>query len=729
MQAKRTVMMWNGLKAFVAEWKGCVLSSILILLAMNAFAQEAMPPEASFPFVMPFEETAGCVVDVSGWLDAPAGEDGFVRVRDGHFHQGGERIRFWGTNLAFGGAFPNKQDAAILADRFARFGVNIVRIHSADVVDGRPSLIDGGRPDTQHLDAENLDRLDFLVAELKKRGIYTNFNLHVNRTFKEGDGVADADSLPTFSKNVTLFDERMIELQEKYASDLLGHRNPYTGNVYANEPALAFVEISNENSFFYGWYSKKLDNLPPSYAEQLDTLFIEWLQARYDTTEELVSAWRQPLPDGESLEEGRVSRPAHGDESRSQEAVKEYLNFLWKIEERYYRRMRDFLKETVKVQMPVTGTMYFTLAGGMIQGELMDFVDMHAYWQHPEFPAAWKGKWTIKNTPMTDQPSTNTLTWLGASRIDGKPFTVSEFNEPWPNFYEAEALPLIAAYAARQDWDGVYIFNYNGNGEFRRDHVYSWFDIDGHPVKTAQMIAGSAIFARGDVAPAARRKTATVSRGTALDSAREHGWNRGERALKALGWEDTNTVDLRWGLKFLPYEMASVARLGSITGAEAAAPMEWTSGLATLNTERSKFVVGHPTGRPIYLGHVAVEILPSATNFAAITLTSLDGLPISKSESVLLIAAGRTQNTDMKWDSDFRSAYEGSGVAPVLTEGIAARLSFPIEPGQILSVHALNEGGALGEEVPLMEEAPAAMFEIGPGYRTIWYLIRREEGQ
>ena len=40
----------------------------------------------------------------------------------------------------------------------------------------------------------------------------------------------------------------------------------------------------------------------------------------------------------------------------------------------------------------------------------------------------------------------------------GKPFTVSEVNEPFPSDYEAEMIPLLASYGAFQDWDGIFIY-------------------------------------------------------------------------------------------------------------------------------------------------------------------------------------------------------------------------------------------------------------------------------
>ena len=40
-------------------------------------------------------------------------------------------------------------------------------------------IIASGRNDSRTFDAQQLDRLDFMVAELKKRGIYVDLNLNV----------------------------------------------------------------------------------------------------------------------------------------------------------------------------------------------------------------------------------------------------------------------------------------------------------------------------------------------------------------------------------------------------------------------------------------------------------------------------------------------------------------------------------------------------------------------
>src|SRR2546426_530065 len=77
-------------------------------------------------------------------------------------------------------------------------------------------------------------------------------NLNVGRSYKAGDGVQDYDKI-RWGKGLVLFDPRLIELQKEYAKNLLTHLNTYTKTEYRNEPAIAIVEILNENGIYRGF--------------------------------------------------------------------------------------------------------------------------------------------------------------------------------------------------------------------------------------------------------------------------------------------------------------------------------------------------------------------------------------------------------------------------------------------------------------------------------------------
>src|ERR1700722_11290298 len=242
-----------------------VLSVTVCSSQLSAQNQSGMAP-----FTMDHRRGAlsGSPVDVSFLLDAPAGKHGFVKVQDGHLATGdGHRIRFWGVNITDWSRgsrqIPLKDDAAFLASTLARFGVNSVRFQFLDFEAPR-GLIKSGGDNTRSLDAEQLDREDYFIAELEKRGIYIDFNLLVGRPFREGDGVKDANTLRQGAKGTSFFDARLIELQKEFAAQLLGHPNPYTRLKYTDDPAVAIVEINNENSINVGYVAPS-----PFYAHEL----------------------------------------------------------------------------------------------------------------------------------------------------------------------------------------------------------------------------------------------------------------------------------------------------------------------------------------------------------------------------------------------------------------------------------------------------------------------------
>jgi hypothetical protein len=284
-----------------------IAASVAALLALAVPAWSA--EEDLFPFVVSYDSPDNAT-NVSGWLDRPAGRLGFVRAEEGHFAvgQGAEArpIRFWATNICFEGCFPKKEVAERVAARLARLGINCVRMHHMDNYS-----IWGKSPNKLVIDPEKLARLDYLIYCLKQRGVYTNLNLHVSRWFDEAEGFSGRDERPNYDKGLDNFEPRMIELQKKYAHDLLTHVNPHTKTAYVDEPAVAFIEINNENALFAEWGGGNLDKLPEPYAATFRKQWNAWLVKKHGSTDALRKAWNTgavPLG-GELLVNGGFSEP------------------------------------------------------------------------------------------------------------------------------------------------------------------------------------------------------------------------------------------------------------------------------------------------------------------------------------------------------------------------------------------------------------------------------------
>ena len=94
----------------------------------------------------------------------------------------------------------------------------------------------------------------------------------------------------------------------------------------------------------------------------------------------------------------------------------------------------------------------------------MDVIDSHAYWQHPHFPRTPVGPGRLDGQkPRHDRarPTAARSHASPSSASPGKPYICTEYNHAAPNTFAAETFPLICAYAALQDWDGVFAFAYS----------------------------------------------------------------------------------------------------------------------------------------------------------------------------------------------------------------------------------------------------------------------------
>jgi hypothetical protein len=758
-----------------------------------------------------------------------------------------------------------------------------------------------------------------------------------------------AADLPTFGKEVDLFDPELIALQRDYARDLLGHVNAYTGLKYAEDPVTALVELTNEDSLFMAWHWGGSGDYSPRYDAELTGLWNDWLATKYKTDTALKSAWavgeeprgvqmltpwesvwhvsaimgaeaRVALPktgvsyqggvpvpttqmtypsadwtyqghqvvldigkvtdttwhvqftqSGVALQKGRTytltfvawadkaraiastvqqqnspwrqvgagrtfqltTRPqsytttftAEADEANTkvgfilgqdvgkvhlagisltpggrlglrpgeslakrtvarmhpsdlatEARMADYFLFLADTERRYFSGMRDYLKKDLGVRAPITGTIGFDPLSTWVQAADMDFVDAHAYWQHPSFPhKSWDSRdWNIPNTAMVDDPRHSTLVQLAAGRMtygseksSARPFTVTEYNHPAPSDYQAEGIPMIASFAAAQDWDGVFLFDYSGGGDWdHRDSIHGFFDIDCNPVKMAEMAAGALLFRRGDIAPL----PVSVVTGLAPDrmaALMAHDGPRNQQvfadplvgappAVRFFGRYAVAPFAVGGPMEQLrPATMIMEPNKGRLTLPPADSdkgPVDWKSadgklhwtagkdrgsGIFTAEGERSAAFVGFIGGQVVQVG--PVELAVKTPKFAAVTVSSLDGQPLTESKRILIVAAGRTENTGQQWNDSRTSLGDQWGHGPTMIETVQAEIVLSQRDGMPFAgrLKSLDGEGRQTDERPRgfggwVSKHAGQNGQFVTAYltdepQTIWYIMEAKE--
>ena len=645
-------------------------------------------------------------------------------MQDGHFIKpDGSRLRLWGVNVASTSCFPPKDQAPRIAEDLARLGFNIARFHHLDA-DWGQCLFISKTNDTRAFDAGNLDRLDYFIAELKKRGIYTSLTMNVHRHFKEGDGVRDWKLLG-IGKGATYFHPRLIELQHEFTRNLLTHKNPYTGNEYRHEPAIVTIEMLNENSLLEAWCQWRLvgrddkagdtwSPIPVSYANELTEQFNAWLTT--NRTPEQVAAIRQEAGVGAGALVPRLAP----NEFTSATALRFHTEaeFLMNVESNFFAGMKRLIRDELgsKSLLFGSGDHNDGFAGyahirNMLQ---FDVIDGHGYWQHPDIGKVTK----IKNDPMVNDPLDSTFTQFARTPVVGRPFTISEVNHPFPHQFAAEGYTTLTAYALFHDWDGIAWFDWERGrmGDPQQGLPRNgWFDVSQDPVKLAQLTAAGLMWHRRDVAQAKQTLVRSYTPDEMVEAMRLEQWKH--RPFFKPGFELTTPLEhaTRWQLddshpnrtgagefrsaKYPnPYTAPPPAELETDTGELRWSHADQKRGVITINSPRTQSLLGFVRGSGESAPHLAANV---TNDFCVLTLTALDEQPISQSRQLLLVATtGAAVNTGQQFAGDGKTLTEW-GQGPVLIEPVTGSVTLrKLEPAKSLRATPLTaEGRPLGQSL------------------------------
>lgn len=432
------------------------------------------------------------------------------------------------------------------------------------------------------------------------------------------------------------------------------------------------------------------------------------------------------LPPDHRLSAANIDIPTGG----APAAVADWTRFLVDTEQSYADEMRQYLRDdlgakacVVDTQMGYGGLSSFAREAGS------DYRDAHAYWQHPKFPGkSWDHvNWQIANTPMVSDLAAGkmvTFNQMAFDREAGKPFSVSEYNHPAPSDYQAEMMPMLSSYAALQDWDMIYAFEY---GQYASnatlDHIQGFFEIAQNPAKEAFFPSAALIMREAEISPLGAAMSLKIAPGSVASAASVSGeWQT------ANGGKPFNLLSARFEASIAPGAHASkiVQHRAKRAGGASARIVSGSAGaIYAAHGKAAVVAAGFLGGQSVDEGEVSITCPEFGDNFAAMTLVSIDREPLTTSRRILLTIVGRAANVDMQWNDTRTSVGNKWGHGPSQAEGIPATIT--LNDPSIKNAWALDAGGARSQEIPLTIENGRATFAIGPKYKTVWYELSAEQ--
>lgn len=603
----------------------------------------AAPPLATYPFDVDGFPELGALAPPRTPATVP------VVVRDGHLaFADGRRARFWGVNLVQEGAVPDPAVADAYARHLAAAGFDLARPHHVDA--NQVGLLNPrrGEPGEPLAVPEALDRYDRFLAALKREGIYWFLETWTLRSFRPEEGLPEPAGLSLGHKNAVFWEPAYVEAKKAWFRALYDRVNPHTGLRYAEDPAVAMVEIANEDSLLVSWNGGTLERLPAGHRRRLDELWSAWLRRKYGNDARLAKAWegrmRGGLQAGETLALDSVARePSSRQRTELWPATRaaDLVTFYSELEAAHYADMARFFREELGFRAPIVCNTSFGVPVADALLAACDVVDLHVYWDpQPE-------QHVFQDVSMVEKPLHSRILEKLAWCQEGKPCFVSELNHAWPNRFVQEAPLLWAALLARQDVDGVAWFAWS-HGAFDPDSAgpAGSLDLEGRLDALAQMPVAAALFRSGAVAPPPRRHVRWWSAdGLLRDLAEPPGlWLDPQ-----VSWRAALDDVLRTSFAAAP----PAPRAAPAPPPLSEGPVRWwpDDGRFVVDTPTVQAIVGH-TARPAFdregAPTLAAGANPSALRavldtFAAVSLASLDGTPLGEGGPALLVAVGRTE--------------------------------------------------------------------------------------
>lgn len=414
------------------------------------------PPRDSFRMDNP--------LDLRALNETQAGDNGFIQARGSQFVHAktGQPIVFWGVN---GPASKDRDGLRREARMLAKYGVNLVRIHQA-FFDEKGEL--------------DLSRVRFAldaVEAFKREGIYSYFSIYFPLWLKPAP---DSPFLPGYDGKSHPFAALFFnkEFQERYRSwwkTLL--LTPGTnGKRLIDEPAVAGLEMVNEDSYFFWTFSS--DRIPDQELGIVERQFGDWLANRHGSLAGAFQSWGGSKLVGDNLVGGRAGfRPlwnvAHERTRRDQDTVRFLLN-----------SQRGFYHETMAYLRGLgfrglVSASNWTTADPRVLGPVEkysytvgDCIDRHGYFGcgHQGPDAAWSirsGHTYIDRSCLRFDPEEpgkprQFVNPVMDPTYDNKPSMISETTFNRPNRYRSEAPLYYAAYGALQGTDALVHFTLDG---------------------------------------------------------------------------------------------------------------------------------------------------------------------------------------------------------------------------------------------------------------------------
>lgn len=456
----------------------CLLTVLLILMGTTTCLAEIETYAFQFPADSQ-SESGEVMVDLRYLNESEAGETGFIRrSSDGNgFVRGdGEPIRFWGVTPRREFVEMPMDSLKKMARFYAKMGMNMIRIHAQLSPKAKGSKI-------TDVDMKEVDGIWKTVAAFKNEGIYTTISpywpsgyylQHVSAewglTGYEGE---------THLWNVLYFNGLLQKGYKSWVKTLYTEPNPYTGLPLKDDPAVAIIQIQNEDGML--WWT--VDQLHPAQKRILENQFSEFVKNKYGSIAKALNSWENVEVEKDRPAEGFLKLYPMWELTQDQSGgkalrVKDQTEFLARLQYDFNNNITTYYKEELGCRQLVNANNWFTVNMSRLNDlerwtySCSDIMAVNRYFTpgHVGENSGWRidpGHHYVGRSVLFNPASfINNI-----KQPEGFPCLISEGGWNLPSPHLAEAPFLTAAYQSLTGLDGLLWYTTTSTGYDRNPYI------------------------------------------------------------------------------------------------------------------------------------------------------------------------------------------------------------------------------------------------------------------
>jgi len=603
----------------------------------------------------------GARLDLSDLNEKIAGENGFVRVSPdgtGFVRGDGQPLRLWGIGLRTAYLDTPLAELQHTAHFLAKRGINVARIF-VDL----PAKKTGP---ASAVDEAELDRLFRLVAAFKSAGIYSIVDPYWGSATKLQSGWDVTSPGGNSMAGLVFFDAKAQAAYHAWLTALLDRKNPYTGIRLADDPALAILQLQNEDNLlwwtFHGIKGDALMELRKLYAAHITQTYGSFAQA--------VTAWKG-YPGGFPADDAAAGLPGFvnlwdltGAAMVQKAKIPGYLErtadqlaFICGLERAFDHDTIAWLRKDLGVTCPINADNWQVVDMTTVMDaendahSEADVMALNFYNGGPHFglTAGWAiapgDRYGDDSCALKPQSLPSNLT-----QVQGKPTILSEALWTPPNLYQSEAPLMVAGQMGLTGLAAVCWFS-NVPEEWSASAQSKW--TWSTPMQLGQFPAAALIQRKGYVklgSPAIvehrsqddlwNRRLSLITQGAGWDPNRQTGIERPDGSKAAT----LDALAYLVGPVRLVFDdgKSQVADLGPCIDRNAKIVRADTGEIET-DYGRGVYRINAPCAQAAagFLGaagvqHLADVEITCSNRYAAVSVVSLDGKPLRISAKILV---------------------------------------------------------------------------------------------